>query len=107
MNRQKSICNVPPREPGILELQGWTDWMDSYLGPSLNLFFGVMTLIRDLLEDFICYKEVMACLIVYAIKTIMQIVYITGMWSVLANGNSLNTLHSVEESICHDRRLLD
>ena len=44
-----------------------------------------MTLIRDLHEAFLGYWQVMASLIVYAIKTIMQIVqYITDMWSVLA-----------------------
>ena len=46
---------VTPAEPGILELQGWTDGMDSDWGLALTLLIGVMTLFRGLLEDFIGY----------------------------------------------------
>ena len=55
------------------------------LDPALTLFIGVMTLIRGLHEAFTDYWQIMASLIVYDIKTIMEIVYITGMWSVLAD----------------------
>ena len=65
------------------KLQGWTDGMD--LDPALTLLIGVMTFIRGLHEAFIDYQQVMASLIVYGIKTIIQIVYIMGMWSVLAD----------------------
>ena len=67
------------------KLHGWTDGMDSNSDPALTLFIGVMTLIRCQHEASIGYLKVMASLIVYAIKTIMQIVYITGMWSKLAD----------------------
>ena len=80
----------------ILELQGWTDGMDS--DSVLTLFIGGMTLIWAPLEVFIGYCQIIASLIVYAIKTIMQIVYITGMY--------MCSLCSLTESskICTGRR---
>ena len=66
------------------------------LDPGLILFIGVMTLIRGLNEAFIGYWQVMASLIVYDIKTIMETVYITGTWSVLADRKFLNALYNVE-----------
>ena len=61
---------------GMLELQGWTDGMDS--DPALTLFIGVMTLI-------IGYWHVMASVEAYAIKIIMQIVYTMGMRPLLVD----------------------
>ena len=68
--------------------------MDSDFDLALTLL-RVMTLIRGLLEDFMSYWQVMASLIVHAIKTTMQIVYfiyIMVMWSVLA-GRKLLEMH--------------
>ena len=49
----------------ILELQRWTDGMESDWGPVLTLYIGDITVIRGLLEDFIGYYQVIANLIVY------------------------------------------
>ena len=44
-----------------------------------------MTLIRGQFEAFVGYWQVMASLLVYTMKTVLKLVYITGMWPVLAD----------------------
>ena len=69
--------------------------MESDFDLALTLFTRVMILIRGLLEDFMGYWQVMARLIVQAIKNAMWIVYfiyLTVMLSVLA-GRKLLEMH--------------
>ena len=42
-------------EPGMLKLQGWINGMGLEWGQVLTVFIGVMTLIRNLLWNFIGY----------------------------------------------------
>ena len=79
----------------MLLSQGWTDEIDSNWDPTLTLFIGGMTLIRGQFEAFIGYWQAIASLLVYTMKTVLQLAYITGMWHVLAGKKFLEMHHTV------------